>query len=86
MTHSYNAPLHERLINGSWAPILLGHYRIESLIETYLDGCFTLTRKSSNAATIDGELGAGALISSLRPLSSTAFDVVGPNAPIRVPF
>ena len=43
-------------------------------------------RKISSADTMEGALAAGALISSLRPLSSTAFAVVGPNAPITVPF
>ena len=43
-------------------------------------------RYISSALTIDGAFGAGAFTSSLRPLSSIAFDVVGPKAPINVPF
>ena len=47
---------------------------------------FISVRKLSSAATIDGALGAGALMSSLKPWSSTALEVVGPKAPISVPF
>ena len=50
------------------------------------DYFFIAERNISNADTIDGALGIGALISRRSPLSSTAFEVVGPNAPIIVPF
>ena len=43
-------------------------------------------RNFSRAATIEGVLGAGAFIESFSPASSTAFEVVWPNAPIKVPF
>jgi hypothetical protein len=39
-------------------------------------------RNSSSAIVIDGALGLGALISSLKPSCATAHAVVGPNAAI----
>src|SRR6185437_12146863 len=43
-------------------------------------------RYFSSAETMEGAWGCGALISSVRPASSTAREVLLPKAPILVPF
>jgi len=48
----------------------------------YLQFLLNSFRYSSRAIVIDGALGLGALISSLRPSCSTALAVVGPKAAI----
>jgi hypothetical protein len=45
-----------------------------------------LLKKQSSAAHILGLFGEGTLISKFKPASSTAFEVLLPNAPITVPF
>ncbi len=43
-------------------------------------------KKTSNALTMLGACGCGALMSNCKPASSTALNVLRPNAPMRVPF
>src|SRR6476469_4847848 len=45
-----------------------------------------MARNCSNAATIEGVCGWGALMLKVRPASSTALEVLLPKAPITVPF
>src|ERR1700730_13579335 len=45
-----------------------------------------LDKYFSKAETMEGACGCGALISSTKPASSTARDVLIPKAPILVPF
>ena len=48
------------------------------LVRVLLYYFFISARNNSSAATIDGALGAGALMSNLSPMSSIALEVVGP--------
>src|ERR1700743_242368 len=57
-------------------PIRVRHYFFLTVTERYF----------SNAETMEGACGCGALISSVSPASSTAREVLLPKAPILVPF
>src|SRR5580692_2716115 len=77
-----NSEVDKMLIRGKF---LLQNFSIQSSkINCYL--LFNADKYNSRADTMLGALGCGALISSTRPASSAALNVLAPKAPILVPF